>query len=144
MLFGLSVSRNLCVVVCQYGLCSSVTIYLSIAVHDCRQPADVVVFTCVHSRFNKVAGDRQNMPLREHQLTHCAHLSTWLFALVRGWHAGNPVTSAGCKSRFNIGGNSHQSVHRRGMCITHRRRRLVGARARLAQRIRVMKLSFSD
>ena len=40
------------------------------------------------------------MPLREHQLTHCAHLSTWLFALVRGWHAGNPVTSAGCNSRF--------------------------------------------
>ena len=67
------------------------------------------------------------MPLREHQLTHCAHLSSWLFALVRGWHAGNPVTSAGCKSRFNIGGNSHQSVHRRGMCITHRR--LVGARS---------------
>ena len=57
------------------------------------------------------------MPLREHQLTHCAHLSTWLFALVRGWHAGNPVTSAGCKSRFNIGGNSHQSVHRRGIHV---------------------------
>ena len=72
---------------------------------------------------------RQNMPLREHQLTHYAHFSTWLFALVRGWHATNHVTNADCKPRFNIGGNSHQLVHRRAMCNKHRR---LSVRARSA------------
>ena len=60
------------------------------------------------------------MPPHGHQLTHCAHLPTWPFALVRGWHASNHATNVGCKPRANIGGNSHQLAHRRAMCNKHR------------------------